>query len=169
MKYLFLTILSMLLSCCLEEDDILPNAIPYAGNQLRVDGYYYKITEWEEGSSIFRVFIFYENGILLNVGGSSHSVEETDQRIRKNYVQDTWYKKNKYVWGVFFIDENTIQINTLSQDYPHRGIAQEGVILNDTTFKITKISSSGGVREKDEIYYFREFSSKPDSTNVFIK
>lgn len=167
---LFLSILSILfLQSCLEKDDILPNAIPYAGNQLKIDGYYYQITEWEKGPSIFDVYVFYENGILLNVGGNAHSVEETDQYIRKNYVQDTWYKKNKYVWGVFFIEDNTIRVNTLSPDYPHRGFVEEGVILNDTTFKITKFSSGGKVKEKDEIYHFREFSPKPDSTNVYIR
>jgi len=111
----------------------------------------------------------YKNGILLDVGGASRSLEEMDEYIRKNYVRDNWYKKNKYVWGVFFIEDNTIRINQLSQDYPHRGFVQEGIILNDTTFKITKFSSGDKVREKDDVYHFREFSPKPDSTNVYIK
>ena len=155
--------------CFLEKDDVLPNVMSYAGNQLKMDGYYYQVTEWEEGLFIFNVHVFYRSGILLDVGGSNHFIEETDRRLMKDYVQDNWHKKNKYKWGVFFIDDNTIQINTLSQDYPHRLFVQEGVILNDTTFKITTFSSGGKVKERDEIYYFREFSPKPDSTNVYIK
>jgi hypothetical protein len=152
--------------CSLEKDDVLPNAIPYTGNQLKMNGYYYQITYNNE---IYSPLVMYSNGALITLGGVRSTLEEMDEYIRKNYIQDTWYKKNKYVWGVFFINNNTIQINQLSQDYPHRGRVQEGVILNDTTFSITKFSSGGKVREKDEIYHFREFSPKPDSTNVYIK
>jgi len=167
MKNLILLILSMLFTqCCLEKDDVLPKAIPYTGNQLKMDGYYYQITY---NNKIYSSFVMYNNGILIDISELENTIEEMDESIRKNYVRDSWYKKNKYVWGVFFIEDDAIRINQLSQDYPHRGIVQKGIILNDTTFKITKFSSDGKVREKDEIYHFREFSPKPDSTNVYIK
>ena len=167
MKNLILSILCMLLmQCCLEKDDVLPNAISHTGNQLKKNGYYYQITYNNE---IYSPLVMYGNGVLITLGGVRSTLEEMDEYIMKNYVQDTWYKKNKYNWGVFFIDDNSIRINTLSQDYPHRGFVQEGVILNDTTFKITKFSSGDRVKEHDEIYYFRKFSPKPDSTNVYIK
>ena len=167
MKNLILSMLSLLFTqCCLEKDDVLPNATPYIGNQLKMNGYYYQVTSNNE---IYSPLVMYGNGVLLTLGGVRNSLEEMDKYIRKNYIQDAWYKKNKYVWGVFFIEDNTIRINELSQDYPHRGFTQEGVILNDTTFKITKFSSNSGIREKDDVYHFREFSPKPDSTNVYIK
>ena len=167
MKSLILSILSMLFTqCCLENDDVLPNAIPYTGNQLKMNGYYHQIIYNNE---IYRPFVMYSNGILINIGGFGNTLEEMDEYIKKNYVQDTWYKKNKYKWCVFFVEDNTIRINRLSEDYPHRGIIQEGIILNDTTFRITKFSYNGKVEERDEMYYFRQFSPKPDSTNVYIK
>ena len=163
---LILLISSMLLSCCLEKDDVLPNAMPYTGNQLKTGGYYYQIAS---NNGIYNPLVMYNNGILLTLGGAESTLEKMDEYVRKNYIRDSWYKKNKYVWGIFFIEDDAIRINELSQDYPHRGIVQEGVILNDTTFKITKFSSGGKVKERDEIYHFREFSPKPDSTNVYIK
>ena len=166
MKYLILLIISMLFSCCLEKDDVLPNAIHYTENQLRMDGYYYQIAY---NGEIYRPFVMYINGILINIGGFGSTIEEVDEYIRKNYVQDTWYKKNKYKWCVFFIEDNTIRINRLSEDYPHREIVQEGVILDDTTFRITKYSTDSRVKECDEMYYFREFSPKPDSINKYLK
>ena len=167
MKNLILLTLSVLfLQCCLEKDDELPKAIPYKGNQLIMNGYYYQVTYNNE---IYRPFIMYSNGILLDIGGYGNTMEEMDKYIMRNYVQDTWYKRNKYKWGVFFIEDNTIRIHSLSQDYPHRGRVQEGVILNDMTFKITKFSSGSRVKECNDTYHFRQFSPKPDSTNVYIK
>ena len=48
---------------------------------------------------------------------------------------------------------------------------REGKILNDTTFHITASYRPDGSerREKDEIYHFKQFSPKPDSTNNFVK
>jgi len=167
MKNLILLMPIMLFAqSCLEKDDVLPKAIPSIGNKLKFDGYYHQINNDNE---IYRPLIMYCNGVLINVGGFGNSLEEMDEYIKKNYIQDAWYKNNKYKWGVFYIEDNFIRINQLSQDYPHREFIQEGVILNDTTFKITKYSSRDRIIERDEVYHFRQFSPKPDSTNVFIK
>jgi len=143
----------------------LPKAVPFTGNQLKTNGYYYQISN----DYLVRPYFLYDNGILICIGGGEKSIEEMDEYIRKSYIRDSWYKKNKYLWGVFFIEGNSIRINRLNQDYPHRGNVREGIILNDTTFHITKFSSSSGDKEYDEVYYFREFYPKPDSTNKYIK
>jgi len=65
--------------------------------------------------------------------------------------------------------EATDRINRLNEDYPHRGNVREGIILNDTTFQITKYTSGSNVSERNEVYHFREFHPKPDSTNKYIK
>jgi hypothetical protein len=149
----------------LEKDDVLPKAIPYTGNTLKIEGYYYQIAY---NGIIYNPHIIYRNGVLITLGGSENSVEEMDKYIRKR-MESSRYQKIKYLWGVFFIDENIIRIYSLSQDYPHKGYSQEGIILNDTTFQITKFSSDGKIKEYNDIYHFREFSPKPDSTNVYIK
>ena len=167
MKKFTILILCLLFTKCnfLEEDDVLPKAVPYTGNQLKLNGYYYQISF----DYIVRPFFMYSNGILIDTGGSEKSLEEMDIYIRKKFFKETWFKKNKYLWGVFYINDNSIIINRLSQDYPHRGNVRDGIIFNDTTFHITKFSSEKKENEYDEVYYFREFYPKPDSTNKYIK
>jgi hypothetical protein len=161
-----LTLFIVLCTQCLEKDDVLPNAIVYDGNQLRTDGYFYQIAY---NGVKYNSHFFYRNGVLLVTGDLGETLEEMDKVIKKDYVNDLWYKKNKYLWGVFAVNGERITMNTLSQDYPHYGFVDEGKILNDTIFHITKFSSDGEIRERDEVYHFRAFSPKPDSTNVYIK
>ena len=162
MVNLILLILSMLFTqSCLEKDDILPSAIPYRGNQLKMNGYYYQITY---DGIIYNSHVMYANGVLITLYGIENTIEEMDEYVRKQSMY-----KSKYNWGIFFIDDNTIRMHKLGGDYPHKEFVQEGIILNNTTFKITKFSSGSKIREKEEIYHFREFSPKPDSTNVYVK
>jgi hypothetical protein len=149
----------------LEDDDVLPKARPYTGNRLKMNGYYYQ----KAYNSFLRYKIMYINGILIDTGGIDYTIEEMDDYIRKNYIQSNGYKRSKYDWGVFFIDENNISIHQLVRDYPHREKVFEGVILNDTTFLLTKYSSENYESEEEYIYHFREFYPKPDSTNSYIK
>jgi hypothetical protein len=78
----------------------------------------------------------------------------------------------KDCWGVFNIKDNIIKFERW---YPGQGAkkayVREGIILNDTTFHITKSYRSNGseLKDADEVYHFRKFSPKPDSTNVFVK
>jgi len=166
MKILIISILSMLfMLSCFKKDDVFLKATPYIGNQLKINGYFYQ-TGFD--NVIYNSHVLYTNGVLLNLYGDENTIEEMDEYVRKQF-QDSWAAKSKYNWGVFFISDNTIQIHKLEGGYPHKEFIQEGVILNDMTFKITKVYSGGKIREKDEVYYFREFSPKPDSTNVYIK
>ena len=46
----------------------------------------------------------------------------------------------------------------------------EGIIENDTTLRLYKsIQSDGKEFSENDIFHFRKFSPKPDSTNNFIK
>jgi len=167
LKYLLLLTIMLLLQGCLflEKDEILPSARPYTGNQLRMNGYYYRISS--HNNVISHPLVLYTNGIsLFTYSGSGDTLGEMDEYIRKHYVEENRYSTRKYNWGVFFIDSNqTICMHFLYQDYPHREYVYEGVILNDSTFHITK--SSNDIR--NDIYHFREFYPKPDSTNKYIK
>ena len=174
MKFLALFIMSTLFTQCeiFKDDDfrLLP-LTPYIGNQLRIDGYYYRVADgsnFKEGS-IYSTFLFYENGITLNSGGVENNLEAMDEYIKR--CTDYHFQKSKIGWGVFVIEDNTIKIEYWYPGPPHHFYMREGVILNDTTFHITKSYRSNGKEQKikDEIYHFRQFSPKPDSTNVFIK
>lgn len=147
----------------------------YIGNELRIDGYYYYIEQQANGNNKIRnISCFYKNGILLNMGGGASSLEEADEYIRRHYVESHPNLIYEYLkWGLFVIDNETIKFERYypSDDITKWTYISEGVILNDTTFHITiSYRSNGSDRyEKDEIYHFREFYPKPDSTNNFIK
>ena len=70
----------------------------------------------------------------------------------------------KYVYGLFQIEVSIIKIEKWvpSSGGPTKAYLREGEILNDTTFYLMH-------REKKEIYHFKQYSPKPDSTNKYIK
>lgn len=90
-------------------------------------------------------------------------------------------KKNptQYSWGLFNVKNNEIKIERWTSasggKYPTQMLI--GEILNDTTIyfhtKIGDYPVGFGKNKKNvkinEIYHFRQFSPKPDSTNIFIK
>ena len=173
MKLLILIILQMLFTqCCsflCDDDELSLPLIPYTGNELRIDGYYYQIGD--DGKGFYDVYFFYKNGIILNLGGGQNSLYELDEYVER-------CKQNKYVysskigWGIFVIEGNNIKFERwYPKEKPYYAYVREGIILNDTTFHITKSYRSNGTNysPEDEIYYFRKFSPKPDSTNNFIK
>jgi len=163
-----------------KDDDLLSLPLtPYTGNQLRIDGYYYRIADepsYSDGTlygegAIEECYFFYENGMALYLGGVGNSLEEMDEYVLR-LIRSQNYKNIKFCWGIFVVEGNIIKFDRWYPGAkPYRAYVREGIILNDTTFHITKsYRSNGKERDKeDEIYHFREFSPKPDSTNVFIK
>ena len=154
-----------------EDDELSIKRRDYTGNELRIDGYYYRIGYKKEINS---VIFFYKNGIILDIGGVENSHEEMKQHITKNYLKDDFVKRNKTSWGVFKIENNDINYEQwYAGDRPHKAYIMFGVILNDTTFHIKESWRSGKkedeIYKEDRIYHFKQFSPKPDSTNSFIE
>ena len=140
----------------------------YNGNELRTDGYYYRV----ENNYINSAYFFYKNGIILINGIIRKSHNYTQKYITDNYINDDFYKGDKTSWGVFKIEGGNIQYEQwYAGDRPHKAYVMSGVILNDTTFYIKESWRSNGSEHdaEDKIYHFKQFSPKPDSTNSFIK
>ena len=84
-------------------------------------------------------------------------------------------KNIKFFWGVFNIKNNQILYERwCPSEPPYRTYVREGNIINDTTFVITKLyrmvnGKKTEESELNEVYHFKQFSPKPDSTNKFIK
>ena len=75
------------------------------------------------------------------------------------------YKDIKQKWGIFKIEGNKIRIENWGYGELARPVTvSEGSILNDTTYKKIKINNSNA----NLTYHYKQFSPKPDSTNVFI-
>jgi hypothetical protein len=145
----------------------------YSGNQLRLDGYYYRYINEEY---YFPKLFFYNNGVILDIGGRFKTFEEVEDYINRIFIENSNYNSNKLSWGVYRVENDNIKFEKW---YPGSGggfpaITREGKILNDTTFHITQSyrMKNGKKREisaQDEIYHFKQFSPKPDSTNQFIR
>ena len=137
------------------DDKLEIERIPYIGNELRIDGYYYKMYN----DRILTTFFFYRNGLTLDGGGANinKSLEDKDSSFRSEaFIKSI----GKYSWGVFVINGGNITINRWTYS-PGLGsgllaLMQKGQIVNDTTFYLEQ---SG----KQYFYHFRQFSPKPDS------
>ena len=173
--YLLAALLLVSQSQCIrgEDDPLSIPLMPYTGDQLRIDGYYYQIGY--DGETIFDAYFFYKNGMLIYCGGGGESsLEEMDTYIKRYYIdiKQNGYKYAKQRVGVFLVEGNDIKFSRwYPSEKPYSAFVSEGMILNDTTFHITKSYRSTGTQEpraRDEMYFFRKFSPKHDSTNRFI-
>ncbi len=174
MKNLIIMTMALCFSMCnkeKKEDAVLSiERTLYTGNELRIDGYYYHEFA-ASGKTFLTVDFFYKNGIYLT--GYTFNKEELEEREEKFQNREFYnnIKDEKESWGVFIINNNSIIIEKWYYPYqlhPASTIKYYGTIMNDTTFTITKIKDEDGVRERNDIYHFKEFSPKPDSTNKFI-
>lgn len=172
-KILFiLTLFSIICmsSNCEKSVDDMPfslNKQSYNGNSLRIDGYYYQKYGNPEKLTIY---FFYSNGILLHAGdGYTFDIED---KFTSGQLYEK-LKENKYCWGLFLIDGKKIQFERYynTDELSKKAYIRSGEILNDTTFKITKSVRSDGAEERtrDEMFYFKPFKPKIDSTNRWIK
>jgi len=143
----------------------------YTGNQLRLDGYYYE--EFE--GKYYSIYFIYEDGTLM-YGDGGFTKEEFIEH-EKQFTNDVWIndvKNYKAYWGVFNIYNDSIAFERWhpSSGGPFSAYLRTGKILNDTTFVITKsVCSKNGKegQQLNEVYHFKSFSPKPDSTNNFVK
>ncbi len=165
-KIILLFFLSLFFINCSKEKDDKLNLVQqdFNGNQLRLDGYYFTEKENFEGI-IYSRYTLYQNGIIRFLGGPN---------TLDNIIFSS--ANSKTVWGIFNIENNIIQFERWypSSGGPLEAYVRAGKILNDTTFHITETyrllnGEKTQYRLKDEIYHFKQFSPKPDSTNNFIR
>jgi hypothetical protein len=154
------------------DDELTLNKMSYTGNQLRIDGYYYLFDS--QSNTITATYFFYEDGTALHGGGWPY--ENQFEGLESNFSAENWQEKikeNKLKWGVFQIEGDEISFERWypSSGGPTPAYIRSGEILNDTTFVITKSvrPKTGEEKELNEVYHFRAFSPKPDSTNSFIE
>ena len=159
--------LNLFMTCCSKlfpDENLTMKRKDYVGNELKTDGYYSYY--FSEGKS-YGTF-FYKNGVVLDVPGKDGNYSEErflDEELIKHV------KQHKSYWSIFEINNDTIIIQ--GWGYSDGGglpvVTRYGKVLNDTTFVINKSECRGKITEINEVYYYRQFSPKPDSTNVYIK
>ncbi|MCC5918047.1 MAG: hypothetical protein JJU02_12060, partial [Cryomorphaceae bacterium] len=136
MKLISLIIATTLLSLCKKDrhdDELHLQQTPYLGDELRIDGFYFRE---KEHSNSTQVFFLYSNGIIL--GGSSFQNPNWEQNLI-NAINSGSYRnttlKYKDSWGLFEIEDSILRFEKWypNSPGPKRAFVREGVILNDTT------------------------------------
>jgi len=144
---------------------------PYIDSELQIDGYYYHVN-----NNLTTIYFLYRDGIILYAYSyRDKNLDEIEREMLNNdmYNGNRNNKGDKTRWGVFLVENNNIQFERW--DAGTGGglptVKNVGYIENDTTFHITRIHRSDTPKaySGDWVYHFRQFSPKPDSTNVFIK
>ena len=133
----------------------------YNGDQLKINGFYYN----EYYKEHYRIVFLYSNGILINysAGYAYNDIVNSD-----SLVFELDYKKAPiYYYGLFQIKQNKVIIENWGAGVENQSYLREGKILNDTTFIL--YNKDGNLILQDEIYHFKQYSPKPDSTNKYIK
>jgi hypothetical protein len=138
--------------------------VDYTGNELRTDGYYYY-----QDANYTVVEFLYRNSIILSARAYSfHDLNIVEKKMLERYNE---IRADKIGWGVFRISGKTIEYEmwdtSVGGGLPI--LKCIGIIDNDTTFRIIQCIELGKKFEKNEVYHFRQFSPKPDSTNKWIK
>lgn len=173
-KIVVLAVLLSLTSSCkkdiMKDDALSIQRTSYTGDELRIDGYYYQ----EVDNSFFSIYFFYRNGVLLSAGGVFSNENAIEEYIKKEFLRNEGYRKNKTFWGIFNIEGDTIKFERwYPSEPPLKAYVREGEILNDTTFVITESyhlvdGHRADLTQRNEVYHFKEFTPKPDSVNLFV-
>jgi hypothetical protein len=173
MKNIFLLYFLFVFSCkkCRERnDDPLCSArTTNTGSSIQLDGLYYY--SYGNGSA-YQLLFLYQNGVILNPGVVDSSVFNGNpaQLISQYFLSN--YKNVKTDWGIYEIKDSTI---LLEQWYPAENYfyvyQRKGVIVNDSTFIFSQSSRCDGSENRsiNEVFHFKKYAPKPDSTNQFVK
>lgn len=175
-RIIFIVVSIILMISCndvLHDEEFTLIRKPFDGNQIKTNGYYYTY-ENKDGLIVdetISVLLFYKNGVAANFGYAG-GIEEMEAKFK---INEFYMKDNPFVWGVFRIEGDSIKIERsksfgTTKSYMYILV---GVVQNDSTIHITKDLSSTGNGGKtimmNQTYHFKQFSPKPDSTNVFMK
>jgi len=150
----------------LKDEDLTMARMPYCGQEIRIDGYYYYLYN----GRVLDTYFFYRNGVIISAHGASgsHPLDELDVEFHSDSFV---HSLHKYDYGVFQIINDSIvwEVWELIQG-PKSVLRFSGKILSDTSFVINQMElpHSGQVYPRHEVSYFHEFFPKPDSTNIYI-
>ena len=162
----------MFFSCCnslFSDEELTLQRTDYTGNELRIDGYYYYFVK---GTNRTVIYFLYRNGVAL--WGGTYATTNLNEIEMKMIELYSGIRKMKGSWGVFIVDDNKIQHEEWVEAPSGVRLAifrRSGYIENDTTIHFTESFYSGRNETKpiNQIWHFKQFDNKPDSTNSFIK
>ena len=159
-----MAIISMI-SSCFKDDNIMIKREDNIGNDLLLDGYYCSSEKCDSDQN--ETYFLNRNGVIL-YGGIPDIAEITNS-------DSEYYKRirsRKYYWGAYKILNDMLVFEKWNgEEKPFTTSLFKAKIVNSTHFIIESVSDGDGSDEqtRNEKFFFKKFSPKPDSTNVFIK
>ena len=151
-----------------KDDELSFVKTPNTSDKIRLDGYYYN---YDFVSTHIVTYFFFFFGIVL-FWGTTNSIEHFEEILNDEMVVNK-IRAHKSSWGLYQLNNDTIITNGLFV-YPGElrliSNISKGIILNDTTIMFnSSVKSNNSVRLRNDTLHFKQFSPKPDSTNVFIR
>ena len=158
-KLISILSLTIFLNSCKDEKLTLIK-VPYEGNEIRIDGYYYSyyVNNVNPPGECIVGFFLYRNGIML----SARAYDKTDLDILEKNMLERYesLQEEKIGWGVFVVKENQLVYEQWSTS------VGGGLPVFKSSYNIENDTTL--INPYGEIYRFKQFSPKPDSTNRFI-
>jgi hypothetical protein len=135
-------------------------------DRIRLDGYYFRNRDND-----VEIYFLYSNGLIQHMGSFNANSHYANLLMNKEFLRKVG--NLRVSWGLYQVHADSI---TFERWYDGGGFekiayARRGVIVNDSTFRIGRIVRVGSREFEDvhELYHFKKFHPKPDSTNEFIK
>ena len=149
--------------------------------KLRLNGFYYKISldPYRSGYSV-SIYYLYSNGVIYysgsliskNIDDALLTMEQESGdslKIRNSSRNSHWG-----YWGIYKIEKNLISVEMQLLGEGHV-INKTGKLVNDSIFVLNNFKDRGAIfssQRQDfpdpEYYYFKKYTTKPDSTNKYI-
>lgn len=176
---LFLLTVIVCFCACFNKSS-LPSPIVNKSNKLKLDGFYYQISDIG-GHIDASIYFLYENGIVRFQGSKEYSSsEELKIRMSDLNLEDSLFvlKDGKYaydywgIWGVYEINNDSITIIQQFSGGKYRMSEIRGNLISNSQFYATSNTPKGQRVDRYRLsdnYYFVPTTSKPDSTNQFFK
>jgi len=159
-KYLIMSALVLQMYGCKDETLTLQR-VPYTGSEIKTDGYYYSYYVNSTMEEYIVAFFLFRNGIILSAGAyDKTNLETLEKKMLERYES---LQSEKIGWGVFIVSDNKIEYEQWSTSGGPGG----GLPVFKSSYDIENDSTL--INPAGIIYYFKQFSPKPDSTNNFIK
>ena len=140
---------------------------------LLLSGYYDHTYKLSNDSLQHEIIFLYANGVILFAGSSHSGLSERENDFKNGKYYDA-IKNEKNSWGPFKINEGTLEFQRWfpAENAPVHFYTCK--ILNNQSFEVyqTGYMVRGKKKQKQnisEVYTFKAFGPKPDSTNKYVK
>jgi len=138
-----------------------------SNNKIRLDGYYYYYLKnrIKSPDRFIDCYFFYGNGkVLFAMGTNTKNIFQYEEYLKGKLRIDS--KNMPEYWTNYLVKNDSIYFERIyvQSGFPHA--IYIGIILNDTTFVITKSKNKPFAKKSislDDTFHFKMFHPKPDS------